>query len=60
VEECIGFARASGYRTIMLWTQAELAAAQHIYAEEGFRMMEETTHRHFGAPILGRTWELTL
>ena len=60
VEECIRFARATGYRKIMLWTQADLAAAQHIYAKNGFHMVGESTHEHFGAPVLGRTWELTL
>jgi len=58
VEECIQFARASGYRRMMLWTQAELAAAQHIYEKAGFRMTAESTHAEFGVPLLGGTWEL--
>jgi DNA-binding MarR family transcriptional regulator/N-acetylglutamate synthase-like GNAT family acetyltransferase len=60
VEECIQFARASGYRKIMLWTQADLAAAQHIYQTLGFQKTGESTHEHFGVPVLGRTWELSL
>ena len=60
VEECIQFARAAGYRKIILWTQADLAAAQHIYAKAGFQMVGESTHEHFGTPMLGRTWELSL
>lgn len=60
VDECIQFARASGYRKIMLWTQADLAAAQHIYVRAGFQMVGESTHEHFGVPVLGRTWELSL
>ncbi len=60
VEECIQFARSSGYRKLMLWTQADLAAAQHIYAQAGFQITGESTHEHFGTPVLGRTWELSL
>jgi DNA-binding MarR family transcriptional regulator/N-acetylglutamate synthase-like GNAT family acetyltransferase len=59
VEECIQFARAGGYRKMMLWTQADLAAAQHIYQKSGFQIVDESTHQHFGVPVLGRTWELS-
>src|SRR5262249_45009893 len=32
VEECVRFARAVGYRRLVLWTQSDLDAARHIYA----------------------------
>ena len=60
VEECVGFARASGYRKIMLVTQADLDAAQHIYAKAGFRMAGEPPPAHFGEPEPRRVWELSL
>jgi DNA-binding MarR family transcriptional regulator/GNAT superfamily N-acetyltransferase len=60
VEECIQFARASGYRKMTLWTHAELEAAQHIYEKAGFQMASETAHEDFGKPAIGRTWELSL
>jgi ribosomal protein S18 acetylase RimI-like enzyme len=60
VEECIGFARACGYRKLMLVTQADLDAAQHIYAKAGFQMAGEPPPAHFGEPEPRRAWELSL
>src|SRR6185436_4747973 len=37
VEECIAFAREKGYRELVLWTQANLAAARAIYRKQGFK-----------------------
>lgn len=59
-QECIEFARAAGYRKMMLWTQSHLDAAQHIYSKLGFKMTKEERHRHFGVDLLGREWTLTL
>lgn len=60
VDECIQFARASGYRKLMLVTQADLDAAQHIYAKAGFQMVGEPPPAHFGEPEPRRVWELSL
>jgi len=60
VDECIRFARQAGYRTITLWTQAELHAAQHIYEKAGFRMVREQPHQDFGIPLTGQIWEMAL
>lgn len=60
VRNCIEFARATGYRTLTLWTQSNLDAAQHIYEKAGFRITKEEVHQHFGVPAFGRTWELAL
>ena len=60
VDECIRFARQAGYRTITLWTQEELHAAQHIYDKAGFRMVREQPHCAFGIPMVGQIWEMAL
>jgi DNA-binding MarR family transcriptional regulator/GNAT superfamily N-acetyltransferase len=60
VNECIAFAREAGYRTLTLWTQANLDAAQHIYQKAGFQIVKEEMHERFGVPVLDRTWELAL
>lgn len=60
VSECIGFARAKGYRKLVLWTQSNLAAARHIYAAAGFRRIRTESHRDFGVRLTGETWELGL
>ena len=60
VEECIAFARAKGYRKLVLWTQSNLAAARAIYRKTGFSKVKEERHRHFGVPLVGEYWELKL
>lgn len=60
VEECIVFARAAGYREIVLWTHAVLTAARAIYAATGFELEETWTHDDFGAPEISETWRLRL
>jgi DNA-binding MarR family transcriptional regulator/GNAT superfamily N-acetyltransferase len=60
VEECVGFARQAGYRTMTLWTQDILTAARRIYREAGFNCIAEESHSNFGPEVVGETWELTL
>jgi DNA-binding MarR family transcriptional regulator/ribosomal protein S18 acetylase RimI-like enzyme len=60
VEECIHFARESGYRKIVLWTQRNLLAARAIYRATGFRKTREERHHSFGAKLVAETWELQL
>jgi DNA-binding MarR family transcriptional regulator/GNAT superfamily N-acetyltransferase len=60
VDECISFARAAGYRTLMLWTNSILDAARHIYEGSGFtRVGRERQHR-FGHDNVFETWKLEL
>jgi len=60
VNECIQFARASGYRKITLWTQSNLLAARRLYRSAGFKLVKQEPQRAFGADLVSETWELNL
>jgi len=61
VDECVRFARRSGYRKITLWTQSELAAARRIYQAAGFVCVGRKTHDSFGrSGLVAETWDLRL
>lgn len=60
VRACIRFARAKGYRRIVLWTQSHLAAARAIYEAERFRIRQRQPHRSFGRRLVAEVWELRL
>ncbi len=59
-EQCIRFARETGYKSITLWTQSILVAARGIYQRAGFRLVSEEKHHSFGVDLVGETWELKL
>ena len=56
-DECEAFARAAGYRKIVLWTNHVLLAARAIYAGSGYRLIAEEPHHSFGVDLIGETWE---
>lgn len=60
VDECIRFAKGKGYRSMMLWTNAGLDAARHIYEARGFVLQKEERHRSFGKNLVGQFWTLKL
>lgn len=60
VSECVEFARKSGYRKLVLWTNKNLDAARGIYVKAGFTLAGEESHHSFGHDLVGQTWELKL
>ena len=60
VAECIGFARAAGYKRMTLWTNDILVAARGIYTAAGFRLISSEPHNMFGPSIVGEDWALVL
>lgn len=60
VDECVHFARRTGYRKIILWTNHVLRAAKHIYQKARFQLVHEEPHHSFGHDLIGETWELVL
>jgi DNA-binding MarR family transcriptional regulator/N-acetylglutamate synthase-like GNAT family acetyltransferase len=60
VEQCVDFARAAGYRELVLWTNDVLTHARPIYDAAGFELAEEEPHAMFGPRIVGQTMRLAL
>ena len=60
VDECLRFARRAGYRRMMLWTQANLAPARHIYEKAGFRLVRSEPNHEFGRGLISEFWEKQL
>src|SRR5438105_489095 len=58
VDECVEFARRTGYRRMTLWTNSVLDSARRIYQRKGFRLIREERHHSFGKSLVGQNWEL--
>jgi DNA-binding MarR family transcriptional regulator/N-acetylglutamate synthase-like GNAT family acetyltransferase len=60
VDECLGFARASGYRKVTLWTHSVLTAARNIYKRAGFKLVTTEKHSSWGKRVVSEHWDLEL
>ena len=60
VDTCLDFARAAGYRRIVLWTNDILVSARRIYEAAGFQLVDQDPHHSFGHDLVGQNWALDL
>ncbi|WP_051939446.1 bifunctional helix-turn-helix transcriptional regulator/GNAT family N-acetyltransferase [Phaeacidiphilus oryzae] len=60
VDQCLEFARRTGYREMVLWTNDILTSARRIYQRAGFTLVESSPHHSFGHDLVGQTWRLDL
>jgi DNA-binding MarR family transcriptional regulator/N-acetylglutamate synthase-like GNAT family acetyltransferase len=60
VDECLRFARRSGYTRITLWTNDVLVAARRTYERAGFRCDRREPHHSFGHDLVGEYWSRNL
>lgn len=60
VDECLRFARRSGYRRITLWTNDVLVTARRIYERAGFGCDRREPHHSFGCDLVGEYWSRDL
>ncbi len=60
VDECVRFARASGYRSITLWTHSILTAARHVYQQAGFTLTSSEPKKSWGKDVVSEMWDMRL
>lgn len=58
VDRAIAFARAAGYRGMVLWTYDILAPARQLYESSGFRLAESAPAHAYGADLVSQIWRL--
>jgi len=60
IDECVKFARATGYKQITLWTHSVLTAARHIYEKAGFTLTSSEKRHSWGKDVVAEFWDLEL
>lgn len=60
VETCMAFARARGYRRMVLTTHGHLTAALRIYTDVGFHLVEEVEDGALCRGVAEQTWAVDL
>ena len=60
VDACTRFARATGYRKIVLWTNRVLVPARHIYGAAGYGLVRTERHEELGTDPTFEIWERKL
>ncbi|RYH99757.1 MAG: GNAT family N-acetyltransferase [Acetobacteraceae bacterium] len=59
-DTCRDFARARGYRRMVLWTHESHRAACALYARNGWRMVRAVAGESYGQAVVDQDWEITL
>lgn len=57
---CLEFARAAGYRKMVLWTHESHPAACALYQKAGFKMIKATQVHNFGQDLVEQEWRVDL
>jgi GNAT superfamily N-acetyltransferase len=60
VDECVNFARTSGYRKMTLWTHSILTAARRTYEKAGFTLTSSEPRHTWGKDVIAEFWDLEL
>lgn len=59
-DTCLAFARAAGYRRMVLWTHESHRAACALYARNGWQLRRATAGRAYGQDVVDQDWEIML
>jgi DNA-binding MarR family transcriptional regulator/ribosomal protein S18 acetylase RimI-like enzyme len=59
-DECVNFARATGYKKITLWTHSILTAARRCYENAGFTLTSSEPKHSWGKDVVAEYWDLQL
>jgi GNAT superfamily N-acetyltransferase len=60
LSQAVDFCVTSGFRSIVLWTVASLAAAARLSRGAGFRLVEQVPGRRWGTDVVEERYERTL
>lgn len=60
LQQCMGFARAAGYRGMTLSTHESHRAACALYARAGWRLVMSHPVRNYGCDLVEQSWEIAL
>jgi GNAT superfamily N-acetyltransferase len=60
LDRCMGFARSSGYKDMVLWTHESHKAACALYAKTGWTCTSSTPVRSFGVDLVEQSWHIDL